>query len=123
MTMCWWWARQAYRADSHPQFHSSGAAQVGWFLVPGLLLMVRGCTGVTALYETKAFVWQNDHYFYLLDVLPEMLAILIFSWPFILARYLSFHDVRDKVIVDRREGIDWLTGLLLGHPCDIELLI
>jgi len=49
--------------------------------------MVQGCTGVAALYETKAFVWQNDHYFYLLDTLPEMLATLVFSWPYLLARY------------------------------------
>lgn len=48
-----------------------------------------GCTGVAALYETKAFVWQNDHYFYLLDTLPEMLATLVFSWPYLLARMAS----------------------------------
>lgn len=85
---------------------------VGWFLVPGLLLMVRGCTGVTALYETKAFVWQNDHYFYLLDVLPEMLAILIFSWPFILARMASCYPREEEKPADGESG---LPG---GNPSD-----
>jgi len=56
------------------------------FLLPAALLMIRGCTGVTALYESRVFVWENDHYFYLLDTLPEMMAILVLCWPCLLAR-------------------------------------
>ena len=58
--------------------------QVVLFLVPGVLLVLRGCTGVAALY--KEYVWENDHFFYLLDTLPEMMAILVFIWPYLLVR-------------------------------------
>jgi len=56
------------------------------FLVEGLLLMIRGCSGVAALYEARTFVWRNDTYFYLLNTLPEMMALFVMVWPTLLAR-------------------------------------
>lgn len=44
---------------------------------------------MTALYETKEYVWLNDHYFYPLDTLPELIAFFILCWPALLARCAS----------------------------------
>ena len=60
--------------------------QVALLLLCSLLLLIRGCVGVTALYETKAYVWENDHFFYPLNTLCELIVFSILSWPCLLAR-------------------------------------
>lgn len=66
---------------------SAATVQIILLLLCGLLLLIRGCTGVVALYETKSFVWENDRFFYPLDILPELMTFFIICWPTLLARY------------------------------------
>ena len=58
-----------------------------WILaVCSCLQLVRGATGVTALYENKEYVWIQDKYFYTLDTLFELVVLAIMLWPTLLAR-------------------------------------
>ena len=62
-----------------------------WILpITVLIGLIRACTGVTALYETKVFVWAEDKYFYPLDVLPDFLVLGVLCWPKLLARQVPF---------------------------------
>ena len=60
--------------------------QIWWFLITVILELLRGCTGVVALYQNKVSVWANDNYFYPLDVLPDYLILCILCWPKLLAK-------------------------------------
>ena len=58
-----------------------------WILaVCSCLQLVRGATGVTALYKNKEYVWIQDKYFYTLDTLFEFVVLAIMLWPALLAR-------------------------------------
>ena len=83
------------------------AAQVCLFLVTGLLLVVRGCAGVAALYESKKFVWQNDTNFYLLNTLPELMALFIMVWPTLLARCVDFLCPAMLFVITMILGAEW----------------
>ena len=56
-------------------------------LVPCILfLMLRGCTGVVAIYPQKQKYWVDDNWFYSLDTLPEFMCLCILCWPCLFAR-------------------------------------
>ena len=63
-----------------------------------LLLMLRGCTGVVALYQSTEYVWVNDSYFYPLDTLPELIAVGILAWPTLLARW-DVENLRNHAVL------------------------
>ena len=75
-----------------------------------LLLMLRGCTGVVALYQSTEYVWVNDSYFYPLDTLPELIAVGILAWPTLLARW-DLEDLR-KHALPRSSSSMVLLGIL-----------
>ena len=55
-------------------------------LVCDCLLAIRAATGVVALYTPYKQIWINDVSYYLLDTLPECLALCILVYPTLLAR-------------------------------------
>ena len=60
--------------------------QVLLLLFCSLLFLIRGAVGIVALYKTKVYVWENDHFFYPLNTVCELIAFAILSWPCLLAR-------------------------------------
>ena len=60
--------------------------QVVLVLVCDCLLAIRAATGVVALYSPYQHLWINDVSYYMLDTLPELLALCILVAPTMLAR-------------------------------------
>ena len=58
------------------------------FFICGMFLAVRGATGCVAIYLPMKYekYWAEDKYFYPLDTLPELIVLVIMSWPAFLAR-------------------------------------
>lgn len=80
----------AVKNDSSSKMLSLLHVQIILLLFCGLLLLIRGCAGVVALYENKSFVWENDSFFYPLDTLPELTTFFVICWPTLLARWHRF---------------------------------
>ena len=75
-----------------------------------LLLMLHGCTGVVALYQSTEYIWVNDSYFYPLDTLPELIAIGILAWSTLLARW-ELENLRSHAVLCSSSSLE-LPGIL-----------
>lgn len=58
------------------------------FFICAMFLAIRGATGCVAIYLPMKYekYWAEDKYFYPLDTLPELIVLVIMSWPAFLAR-------------------------------------
>lgn len=58
------------------------------FFICAVFLAIRGATGCVAIYLPMQYekYWAEDKYFYPLDTLPELIVLVIMSWPAFLAR-------------------------------------
>jgi len=65
-----------------------GLLQVIMFFICAVFLAIRGATGCVAIYLPMQYekYWAEDKYFYPLDTLPELIVLVIMSWPAFLAR-------------------------------------
>ena len=70
--------------------------QVVLVLVCDCLLAIRAATGVVALYSPYQHLWINDVSYYLLDTLPELLALCILVAPTMLARIAQVYPKPPK---------------------------